>query len=70
MKVLPCYVIAVIVDTFCEFLLSGYIQNKLSSFNPTSKVSHMQQNNLIYIIHSVPLEPVKKAKPVIILMVL
>lgn len=67
MKVLPCYVTAVIVDTFCEFLLS---EKKLSSFNPTSKVSHMQQNNLVYVIPNVPLEPIKKAKVLIILMVL
>lgn len=53
MKVLPCFATAVIFDTFCEFLLSGYTQKKLSNFNPTSEVSHMQQNILVYIIPSV-----------------
>lgn len=62
MKALPCYVTEVIVDAFCEFLLSRYIQEKLSSFNPTSEVSHMQQNNLVYIIPSGPPERIKKDK--------
>lgn len=69
MAVLFCYVTGAIVDAFCDFLLSGYIQKKLSSFNPTSKVSHMQQNNVVCIIAGVLLEPIKKAQVLIILMV-
>lgn len=53
-----------------NFCWQGKREKKLSRFNPASKVSHMQQSNLVYVIPSVPFEPLKKAKILIILMVL